>query len=131
MYRPTLYRLVNNNFYQHKNITEGLPPLPRYLYTSAMANPMTYAALQSHARRRARKILARCKCCTQADIHALYARCPSGHEVDHEIPLAIGGKHCLRNMRILTAAEHNAKTANDNRNIAALRRVWAAMGIDF
>jgi 5-methylcytosine-specific restriction endonuclease McrA len=96
-----------------------------------MAKPMTRAELHAAARRRERKILARCKCCTQAEIRAIYERCPPGYEIDHKVPLAIGGKHCLQNLQILSDIEHNTKTANDNRDIAALRQVWAATGIDF
>jgi hypothetical protein len=63
--------------------------------------------------RYARKLSQICECCTPDTIRAVYERCPRGHEVDHRIPLAIGGLHCVKNLQILSRAEHRAKTNRD------------------
>ena len=57
------------------------------------------------------------------------SRVPTWHQVDHKIPLAIGGKHCAHNLQILSEAEHLKKTTKEDAgNIAALNSVWRAMG---
>ena len=94
-----------------------------------MAKQMTRSDLRAAARRRERKITQACGCCVPAQIRALYERCPVGHHVDHEIPLAIGGKHCLKNLQILSEPEHIKKTSDDASNIAAVRSVWRALGL--
>lgn len=75
-------------------------------------------------RRRARKQNALCDCCTSADFQSVYdlARL-AGFEVDHIEPLALGGKHCRRNLQLMTPEAHKAKTASDKRRIAEVRQL--------
>jgi 5-methylcytosine-specific restriction endonuclease McrA len=83
--------------------------------------PQEPARLRS-ARRRARKNSLRCTCCKYKDFLILYSAAKrSGKEVDHRIPLALGGRHCIKNLQALTVAEHKAKTALDQIQIARLR----------
>jgi 5-methylcytosine-specific restriction endonuclease McrA len=78
------------------------------------ANPDAYRAIVSstNARRRARKLAQICRCCTNAQLLDVY-RQAGGMEVDHIVPLALGGLHCRANMQILTKEEHKAKTRLD------------------
>jgi 5-methylcytosine-specific restriction endonuclease McrA len=46
-------------------------------------------------------------------VRAVYLACPADHEVDHRIPLALGGLHCCHNLQILTKAAHREKTKVD------------------
>lgn len=46
-----------------------------------------------------------------------------GNEVDHEIPLAVGGADSLENMRVLCKICHRAKTTSDAKLIAKTRRI--------
>jgi 5-methylcytosine-specific restriction endonuclease McrA len=78
-------------------------------------------ARAKYARRRARRLNQICKCCTSLEISAVYIRCPKDHEVDHRIPLALGGLHCAANLQILTKKQHAKKTAEDIRDITAFR----------
>jgi hypothetical protein len=59
-----------------------------------------------------------CECCTIAQFIEVYrqAALVSG-EVDHIRALALGGKHCVHNLQILTLAEHRLKTDADMREI--------------
>lgn len=70
-----------------------------------------HAAAQG-ARRRARL---RSQICSHADcpaaIRALYRSRPSGHEVDHIVPIARGGMHCINNLQILSKEENRRKAA--------------------
>jgi hypothetical protein len=88
----------------------------------AAANPQRRAANES--RRRARKLNQICECCTKEAVDAIFMKCPSSHEVDHRIPLRIGGLHCVHNLQILTEAEHLEKTKVDHGLIADVR--WLA-----
>lgn len=40
---------------------------------------------------------------------------PAGYEIDHIIPLEDGGADTVRNMQLLTIAQHRFKTARENR----------------
>lgn len=51
--------------------------------------------------------------------------CP-GWEIDHRTPLCAGGDDALHNLQWLTVAEHRAKTREDRRACAKLRRQQAA-----
>lgn len=85
------------------------------------SNPIKVAAYNSQ--HRARKYDQRCKCCTPADFEAVYARAvPFVHEVDHIVPLALGGLHCAKNLQVLTVEDHRLKTARDYIDIATARR---------
>lgn len=73
-------------------------------------------------RRRARKKNQVCTCCTPEDILSKFRRMPSHYELDHIIPIAIGGLHCLKNLQALTPEAHKLKTKADMKAIAAHRR---------
>ena len=49
-----------------------------------------------------------------------HKKCPEGYQVDHIIPLAMGGSDAPSNMQLLTVAEHRKKTA---RELKELRRI--------
>jgi 5-methylcytosine-specific restriction endonuclease McrA len=68
------------------------------------------------------KLQQRCGCCTNAQLIAPFAVASliSG-EVDHKIPLILGGHHCLKNLWPLTVEEHRLKTKQDLRRIADAR----------
>jgi 5-methylcytosine-specific restriction endonuclease McrA len=78
------------------------------------ANPDAWRVITSSksARRRARKLAQICHCCTTTQLLDVY-RQAGGMEVDHIVPLALGGLHCRANMQILTKEEHKAKTRLD------------------
>ena len=79
-----------------------------------------------NARRRARRLGQLCSCCTAADFEALYSLAePWIHEVDHIVPLAAGGKHCTKNLQVLTVEQHKIKTRTDRDVIARYKReMW-------
>lgn len=55
-----------------------------------------------------------CACCTPASFRTLYQEAAEkGWEVDHAIPLCIGGLHCVKNLQLLTPEEHKRKTRAD------------------
>jgi hypothetical protein len=75
------------------------------------------------AKRRALKMAQRCDCCTDEDIRAaFYTRTDTGFEVDHVVPLAIGGLHCRYNLQLLAVEVHRDKTTFDAALIARVRR---------
>jgi 5-methylcytosine-specific restriction endonuclease McrA len=77
------------------------------------------------AKRRAIKFMQRCVCCTDADIQKMYSvatLCGPGAEVDHIVQLALGGAHCAKNLRAITAEEHKEKTKSDATLRADARR---------
>lgn len=82
---------------------------------------------EASARRRARKK----NCFISEDkkaLDAFYANCPKGHQVDHIIPLALGGKHCLSNLQYLTAEENRFKSSLDPENWAERRKQLVEAG---
>ena len=73
-------------------------------------------ANEDNARRRASMRAARCRCCSAKDIRIVYAAAALvGYEVDHIVALANGGKHCCKNLQLLTLAAHKEKTKQDRR----------------
>jgi 5-methylcytosine-specific restriction endonuclease McrA len=75
------------------------------------------------AKRRAIKFTQRCGCCTDGDIQMIYDTAALvGGEVDHRIPLALGGHHCMKNLQALTVEDHQEKTKTDFRHIADAKR---------
>mgnify|MGYP003654856335 FL=1 len=44
-------------------------------------------------------------------IRDFYYSCPDGYEVDHIVPIAKGGKHCLSNLQYLTPEENRRKAS--------------------
>lgn len=63
-----------------------------------------------------------CDCCTRKDLTLFYALAKAlGCEVDHRTPLALNGRHCLKNIQALSREEHKAKTKLDVKAIAAAR----------
>lgn len=61
--------------------------------------------------RRARRGAQRCSCCRPCEIARFYADAHAlGLEVDHQVAIALGGKHCLKNLKALAPAEHAWKT---------------------
>lgn len=98
-------------------------------YAKDNRNRNRHKIYAGNARRRALKRGQLCACCTQSQIAHFYARAQKlgSHQVDHKLPIALGGLHCLRNMQILSIEEHKAKTKIDwetirARNLAELRR---------
>lgn len=86
--------------------------------------PERVTSAQSARFLRAERIrLQACTCCTKADISRVYknARWIGAH-VDHRVALALGGKHCVHNLQILSVYDHRRKTAVDMQKIAAAKR---------
>lgn len=84
------------------------------------ANPDAVKA--KYAARRAKEKEAQCSCCKPRHFRKVYAQATFGiHEVDHIVPLALGGAHCVKNLQILTIEDHRKKTAADNIAIRAAR----------
>lgn len=93
-------------------------------------NPDKAAA--HRVRHRARRQAQLCSCCQPKEFIAAYREARlRGCEVDHRLPLWLGGKHCIKNLHILTPEEHQAKTVGEAwlRNFAdpasALRKALA------
>lgn len=74
-----------------------------------------------HARRRAAKLHQRCTCCEDWQINWFYDI--SIGEVDHVIPLGLGGHHCAKNLMALTVEEHKKKTCSDRERFALAKRI--------
>jgi 5-methylcytosine-specific restriction endonuclease McrA len=64
--------------------------------------------------RRANRFQQQCGCCSRVQLRApfLIAGLIKGH-VDHKIPLALGGHHCVKNLESLTVEAHREKTKVD------------------
>lgn len=75
------------------------------------------------SRRRAIRLMQACVCCTAAQIEELHS-CAAlvGGEVDHRIPLVLGGHDCMKNLQVLTLEDHREKTKSDLRYIAYAKR---------
>jgi hypothetical protein len=59
-----------------------------------------------------------CDCCTQEDIEKVYKRAwrrGGGYDVDHIVPLGLGGLHCAKNLQVLSEFDHALKTRKDRR----------------
>lgn len=86
------------------------------------ANPDKVNAKVS--RRRALRLSQCCSCCTPEQIYQDFYSWtePFFLEIDHILPLALGGLHCRNNLQLLTVLDHKAKTALDLARIAAFRR---------
>lgn len=77
------------------------------------------------ALRKARKLKQTCECCSKEEFKGIYLQANAGgFEVDHIIPLAVGGPHCLKNLQLLTPAEHMHKTCLDRGLIVRARGSW-------
>ena len=105
------------------------------------ANPEKHRA--ANAKRRSLKQLQRCVCCKDADFLFLFdtdwVSKDMGYEschVDHIVQLAMGGAHCVKNLRILIEAEHKVKNRADAKQRAGFRmrarllKAWAAPSIE-
>jgi len=67
------------------------------------------------AKRRARRRAALCSCCTAQQFTNFYGIAALvGNQVDHVVPLADGGAHCIKNLQMLSVPDHAAKTAAEN-----------------
>jgi 5-methylcytosine-specific restriction endonuclease McrA len=76
------------------------------------------------AYRRAAIANRKCICCTNIMFRTVYAASELvGGEVDHIKAIALGGKHCVKNLQILSVEEHKEKTKRD---LAECRRLRAA-----
>lgn len=64
---------------------------------------------EKQRRRVARLKQLACVCCLRADLVTFYSYCPSGFDVDHIIPLAHNGPHCLKNLRYLPSSENRSR----------------------
>ena len=79
------------------------------------------------ARRRAKAKVGRCSCCTVKEILAVYRRAiETGCEVDHIVPFSQGGTHCVKNLQVLTKAEHVVKTAAERTGTKYRKREFDA-----
>lgn len=75
-------------------------------------NPTRIRAHQ--AKIRAKRRAALCECCPPNLFHFIYGFAKlTGAQVDHRIPLAVGGKHCGHNLQLLTPSQHREKTRVD------------------
>lgn len=68
-----------------------------------------HSAAQKERQTRKRRLL--CNCCSALERREFYIGRPSGYEVDHIIPLALGGLHCVKNFQYLTPVENRKKGA--------------------
>lgn len=67
----------------------------------------------ANARRRALRIGQNCKCCTDFEFREIYDFTRVvGMEVDHRIPLALGGLHCVSNLQVILPGLNQSKGAN-------------------
>lgn len=70
------------------------------------------------AARRAMKLNQECVCCSKEQKLQLYQIASLvAYDVDHRVPLALGGHHCVKNLQPLSENDHSVKTANDIRCI--------------
>jgi 5-methylcytosine-specific restriction endonuclease McrA len=77
----------------------------------------------TQANRRAIQMNQRCGCCTNESIEEMYSVASLvGGEVDHRVPLALGGHHCCKNLQPLTVYKHSEKTSNDLSKVADAKR---------
>lgn len=74
------------------------------------------------AKCRAKQLRQQCGCCTDAEIFWFYEIAPRSFEVDHVTPFMLGGRHCTRNLQVLSRQEHVEKTKRDNARIRAAKR---------
>lgn len=64
-----------------------------------------------------------CACCNAQAFNEVYARAAeAGLQVDHVVPLALGGQHCCKNLQLLTEQAHKEKTKRDRDAMRAVRR---------
>jgi hypothetical protein len=69
---------------------------------------------EDNAKRRAALRAARCECCTRKDLRRVYLVAELVcYEVDHVIALANGGKHCCKNLQLLSPEAHREKTKHE------------------
>jgi hypothetical protein len=74
------------------------------------------------AARRAMKLNQECICCSKEQKLQLYQIAAMvSYDVDHRVPLALGGHHCVKNLQPLSEADHSRKTADDVRRIRDTR----------
>lgn len=84
------------------------------------ANPSKVASDSSARRAKIRNQM--CDCCTAADFAIVYqAARLIGAEVDHVVPIALGGLHCTMNLQILPPEAHRAKSRDDISRSQTLR----------
>lgn len=94
-----------------------------------LANPEKRKATVSRAaktalerRRVALKLKQQCSCCSNKHFRTFYEWAKMlGDEVDHRVPLALGGRHCVGNLQTLSADEHKTKSAKDAAAFADVR----------
>lgn len=81
----------------------------------------TRAALQR--RRELNKKKQVCACCGNTAFSEMYAFAAAvGGQVDHIVPVVMGGRHCLKNLQVLSVEDHARKTAKDFAEIAFARK---------
>lgn len=92
-------------------------------YDQMYAEQNRAARNERQSRRRVRQASQKCDCCSREEILSIYevAR-ERGMEVDHIVPLAIGGLHCAKNLQALSPQCHREKTSSDIAKIAAHRQ---------
>lgn len=75
------------------------------------------------ARRKAVRVSQRCSCCSDEQLREIYEVAHFvEYEVDHRVPLALGGPHCKHNLQILSPQAHRCKTTADRAVIKASGR---------
>lgn len=69
------------------------------------------------------KIKQTCTCCSLSDFVGVYAWARTlGDDVDHRIPLILGGRHCVKNLQVLSKKEHKEKTSKDMACLSFVRK---------
>lgn len=82
--------------------------------------PERHNAIQ--AARRAMTLNQACNCCSKEQLLQVYQiSALVSYDVDHRIPLALGGPHCVRNLQPLSEEDHSKKTADDFRRMRDVR----------
>jgi 5-methylcytosine-specific restriction endonuclease McrA len=124
--------LAKQAVYREENrITIRAKSIARYAENIESERARNSARRKTHPEKECAKVMARravkmqqiCRCCTKIQIEELYGAANLvGGEVDHKIPLALGGHHCVKNLQAMTYEDHREKTKSDVRYIAEARR---------
>lgn len=77
-----------------------------------------------HAKRKASLRGAQCSAEEKVLLEAIYAACPAGYQVDHQMPLSRGGAHRPDNLQYLPSEVNNAKRAKIDFDCSAHAIAW-------
>jgi 5-methylcytosine-specific restriction endonuclease McrA len=104
-------------------IDRSLPFQAGNVYIGSDRFKINAAAKFSRERDRGRT----CDCCVPKDFIAIYREAGLiDAEVDHIVALALGGKHCVKNLQVLTLEQHRMKTNADMREVRSIGNTRAA-----